>query len=90
MAILFGMANRNKPTPERINVISKVLTGAIGIFIGWTSTNDIMAPKTENLLTSVLGLILLLIPVITPLFGVDVKESSVPTDKVTGIETDKP
>lgn len=84
----FGLSQRHLPTPERINVISKVLTGAIGIFIGWTSTNDIIPPKTENLMTSILGLILLLIPVIIPLFGVEVKGESVPTKEVSGIDTD--
>lgn len=84
----FGLSQRNKPTPERVNVIAKVLTGAIGIFIGWTSTNDIIPPKTENLMTSILGLILLIIPVIMPLFGVDVPTDTVPTKEVTGIDTD--
>lgn len=86
----FGLGQRNKPTPERVNVIAKVLTGAIGIFIGWTSTNDIMPPKTENLLTSIFGLVLLLIPVLLPLFGADVDGKTVPTEQVTGIDTDKP
>ena len=86
----FGLSQRHKPTPERVNLIAKVLTGAIGIFIGWTSTNDIIPPKTENVLTSILGLILLLIPVMLPLFGTDVQGKTVPTEQVTGIDTDKP
>lgn len=84
----FGLSQRNKPTPERINVLSKVITATIGIFIGWTGTNDILPAKLENILTSVLGLFLLVIPVITPLFGVDVPTATVPTKDVTAIETD--
>lgn len=84
----FGLSQRNKPTPERINVIAKVLTATIGIFIGWTGTNDILPPRLENVLTSILGLVLLLIPVLIPLFGVDVPTATVPTKDVTSIETD--
>lgn len=84
----FGLSNRNRPTPARINVLAGVITGAIGIFIGWTGTNDIIPPKTENLITSILGLLLLLIPVLKPLFGVDVTEKTVPTSQVTAIDED--
>lgn len=88
MTTKFGLANRNKPTPARINVLAGVFTGAIGIFIGWTGTNDIIPPKTENIVTSILGLMLLLIPVLKPLFGVEVKDDSVPANQVTAIDTD--
>ncbi len=81
----FGLSQRNKPTPAKVNIIASVLTGAIGIFIGWTGTNDIISPKAENIVTSILGLILLLIPVLKPLFGIEVPDS-VPKESVTAVD----
>lgn len=84
----FGLGQRKNPTPDKVNVMAGVITGAIGIFIGWTGTNDIIPPKTENIVTSILGLMLLLIPVLKPLWGVPNVPSSMPSDKVTAIDTD--
>lgn len=84
----FGMKQRNNPTPDIVNIWAGVITGVIGGFIGWTGTNDIIPAKAENIITSILGLFLILIPVVKPLFGVEVKGSSVPSDKVTSIDTD--
>lgn len=84
----FGLSQRNLPTPAKVNVIAGVITAAIGIFIGWTGTNDLIPPKLENVLTSILGLFLLLIPVVKPLFGVELKGDTVPAKDVTAVDTD--
>lgn len=82
----FGLNHRNKPTPAKVKIIAGVITGVIGAFIGWTSTNDLIPPRIENIITSILGLILTIIPLIIPLFGVDVPGDTVPTENVTEID----
>jgi len=84
----FGLKQRRNPTPDRVNVLAGVMTGTIGAFIGWTGTNDIIPARQENVITSILGLLLLMIPVIKPLFGVEVNGDTVPKDKVTSIDND--
>ena len=82
----FGLNHRNKPTPAKVKIIAGFITGVIGAFIAWTSTNDLLPPKIENIITSILGLILSLIPLTVPLFGVNITGDTVPTENVTEID----
>lgn len=84
----FGLSQRNKPTPAKVNIIFGVIGSMIAFLISWSATNDIMNPKLENALTAIGGLIIGLMPIIKPLWGVDVESKTVPSDKVTAIDTD--
>lgn len=84
----FGLSQRKKPTPERVTIIIDVVCSCMAGFIGWSATNDIMNAKLENVLTASFALLIIVIPRLKPLWGVDVQSKTVPVEKVTGIDTD--
>lgn len=85
--VSFGTSQVKNPTPSSINLWVRVFTVAAGVFMGWMATASLMGPNTKDILNSILGLLIGLINGIAPLFGVDISSRTVPTDKVTAIDT---
>lgn len=85
--IKFGTAQINKPTPANINMCVRVFTISGAIFLAWSSTTTVIGPNTKDIINQILGLFLGLANGLAPLFGVDVKASSVPTEDVTAVDT---
>lgn len=87
--VKFGTGQISNPTPANINLWVRVFTVAAGVFMGWMATTNLMGPNTKDIINSILGLLIGLVNGLAPLFGVDITTKSVPTDKVTAIETKK-
>lgn len=87
--VKFGTGQVGNPTPAGINLWVRVFTVVAGIFIGWMQTTNLIGPITQGVLSSILGLLLAIVNGLAPLFGVDITSKSVPTEKVTAIETGK-
>lgn len=85
----FGLTQISNPTPSIINLWARVITVVCGVFLAWMSTNDIVTPYWNHLLSGILGLVLALTNGLAPLFGVQISQSNVPTENVTAIDTDK-
>lgn len=86
----FGLGQVRKPTPSKVNMLVKVYMGVAGAFLGWMQTNNFIRPHTQNVVSSLIGLSLLVVPLIAPLFGVDIDDvKSVPAGKVTAMDTDE-
>lgn len=85
--VKFGTGQVNNPTPAGINLWVRVFTVVAGIFIGWMQTTNLIGPITQGIISSILGLLLAIVNGLAPLFGVDITSRTVPTDKVTAVET---
>ena len=85
--IKFGTSQVVNPTPSNINLWVRVFTVAAGVFMGWMATADLIGPRTEDVINSILGLLIGLVNGLAPLFGVDISSRTVPRDKVTAIDT---
>lgn len=86
-AIKFGTDQVSNPTPSKINLWVRVFTVAAGVFMGWMATASLMGPNTKDILNSILGLLIGLVNGIAPLFGIEINTRTVPSDKVTAIDT---
>lgn len=86
-AIKFGTSQVSNPTPSKINLWVRVFTVAAGVFMGWMATASLMGPNTKDILNSILGLLIGLVNGIAPLFGIEINTRTVPSDKVTAIDT---
>lgn len=85
--IKFGSKQINHPTPASINLWVRVFTVTAGIFILWMPSSGIVGQHAQDLINSLLGLILALINGLAPLFGVQVT-GKVDAADVTAIETE--
>lgn len=85
--VKFGTSQVNNPTPSGINLWVRVFTVVAGAFIAWMATTNLMGPVTKSEVAGAIGLAMGIVNGIAPLFGVDVQSRSVPTDKVTAIDT---
>lgn len=82
----FGRKQLSNPTPAGINFWIRVFTVVAGVFMGWMQTAVFIGPKTQAILSSILGLLIALGNGIAPFFGVKI-EGDVSSEKVTAIET---
>jgi hypothetical protein len=85
--VKFGTGQVNNPTPAGINLWVRIFTIVGGIFIGWMQTTNLIGPMTQGAISSILGLLLAIVNGLAPLFGVDISSKTVPTEKVTAIDT---
>jgi hypothetical protein len=85
--IKFGTGQVNNPTPSGINKWVRVFTVVAGAFIAWMATTNLMGPITKTEVAGIVGLAMGIVNGLAPLFGVDVPTNSVPTDRVTAIDT---
>lgn len=82
----FGTNQINNPTPNYINLIAGVITGVCGVIIAWLQTVDFIPEQTSKIVSGILGLILALIPVIRPLFGIENLPDEIPVEKVAAVK----
>jgi len=82
----FGRKQLTNPTPSSVNFWIRVFTVIAGVFMGWMQTAVFIGPKTQAMLSSILGLMIALGNGIAPFFGVKV-EGEVDSEKVTAVET---
>jgi uncharacterized membrane protein len=85
--IKFGTNQLSNPTPANINKWVRVITIAIGVFMAWMATANLVGPNTKDILNQVLGLFLGLINSLAPLFGVELSSNQVPAKDVAAIDT---
>ncbi len=84
----FGMGQLKNPTPAKVGRIVTVMSVVLGVFIGWSSSTNIIPHPADDYVSGIGGLFLALSNALKPLFGVDIPQSTVPTKEVT--EIDKP
>lgn len=89
--IKFGTGQIKNPTPSRVNLIVRVFNAVAGAFLGWmmTTPNGMIGNKTQGYISSILGLAILLINVLAPLFGIELDRKTVPADQVTAMDETK-
>ncbi len=90
--IKFGRQQFGNPTPAKINFWNGIISTAAPALSLWVNgvDNTIIGPHTSSVITSVCSLIMLVSNLLRPFFGAQISGGSVPADKVTAIETDKP
>ncbi len=86
--IKFGTKQIGNPTPASINLWVRIISVTGLVFISWMATATIMGPKTKDVVNQVLGLVLGLINVLAPLFGVQVS-GKVDVSEVTAVDETK-
>ena len=84
--IKFGTGQINNPTPAGINLAVRVFTITAGIFLGWMQTNNLFGAGTQNIISSILGLLLALVNGLAPLFGVDTTQQAIPRKDVAAMK----
>lgn len=82
----FGRKQLTNPTPASINFWIRVYTVVAGVFMGWMQTAAFIGPKTQAMLSSILGLTVALGNGIAPFFGVKIGDDVSP-EEVTAVET---
>lgn len=89
--IKFGTGQIKNPTPSRINLIVRVFNAVSGAFMAWMMTvpNGMIGTKTQSYISSFLGLAILLVNVVAPLFGIELDRKTVPADQVTAMDETK-
>lgn len=90
--VTFGTGSIGKPTPSGINLWVRVATITIGIFLLWmpSAPSGWFSSATQDGITSLLGLITLMINGLAPLFGIDVPTSGkVPAEEVSAMDNKK-
>lgn len=85
----FGRKQIGKPTPASVGFKILVISIVAPIIQVWLGTAAYIPNHVSNIIVSILALIIALANGLKPLFGVDVPESSVPTEDVKEVE-DKP
>lgn len=83
----FGMGQLKNPTPANVGRLVTILSVVLGVFIGWSSSTNIIPHPADDYVNGILGLLLALCNALKPLFGVEVV-GNVPKSQVT--EVDKP
>jgi len=84
----FGMSQLKNPTPARIGRIVTVTSVVLGVFIGWSSTTNLIPHPADDYVNGILGLFMALTNALKPLFGIEIPSNVVATKDVT--EVDKP
>ncbi len=86
--INFGARQLKNPTPAKVGRIVTVMSIVLGIFIGWSSSTNIIPHPADDYVSGIGGLLLALCNGLKPLFGVEISQATVATKDVT--EVDKP
>jgi hypothetical protein len=84
----FGMDQLKNPTPAKIGRIVTIMSVVLGVFIGWSSSTNIIPHPADDYVNGILGLFMALTNALKPLFGVDIPSNVVATKDVT--EVDRP
>lgn len=86
----FGMGQLKNPTPANVGRIVTILSVVLGVFIGWSSSTNIIPHPADDYVNGILGLLLALCNALKPLFGIEVSGPSVKTKDVTEMDERKP
>ncbi len=84
------MGQLGNPTPAKVGRIVTILSVVLGVFIGWSSSTNIIPHPADDYVNGITGLFLALCNALKPLFGVDVIGTTVKTTDVTEIDQHKP
>lgn len=87
--VKFGAAQIKNPTPSSLNLWVRVFTVVAGVFMGWMNTNTLIPSGTQDVINSILGLLLGICNACAPLFGVQVNARYVKKENVSAIDTPK-
>ncbi len=68
----FGLKQEKKPTPKWIGITISITIRASAGVISWIATSNWLGPKTANITTGILGLLIIIGDTIKPYFGEDV------------------
>lgn len=81
----FGTSQLKNPTPSTVNLWVRVFTVTAGIFLLWMPPSGIVGQHMQDVINSLLGLMLALVNGLAPLFGVPIS-GKVPAEDVTAID----
>jgi hypothetical protein len=85
----FGAEHFSKPTPASISRFVTIMSVVLGTFLLWINSDDNLLPEhATHVVSSLSALIIALCNAIKPFFGVEVTQSSIPTDQVTSIKNE--
>lgn len=85
----FGLKQINNPTPASINLVVRIVTVFIAVFLAWMNSNDNMiGDAAQHWINSIAALTMGLINGIAPLFGIAVNSPTIPTGDVTAVKNE--
>jgi hypothetical protein len=84
----FGVGQIKNPTPSNIERTLKIIVAVGGAIIAWLQTATFIPDNASEIISGILGLVLTLSTVLTPMFGVNVTTDTIPTGDVTAVEVD--
>jgi len=84
--IKFGAAQVKNPTPSGVNLWVRVFTVSAGIFLLWMPSSGFINQHWQDILNSLLGLLLALANGLAPLFGIQLQSNTVSSKDVTAVD----
>lgn len=78
----------NSPTPAGLNLWIKVITVIAVAFLGWLTTATIMGPHSKDVVTQITSLVVVMLNAVSPFFGVNTTEKSVPVENVAAMDVE--
>lgn len=91
--VSFGLDQRKNPTPSGLNFWVRVFTVSAGVILVWMPTATFIPHKVEEVVGSILGVLVALANALAPFFGLDdLGKGKVPISQVTAMDSppDKP
>lgn len=86
--VKFGLKQYfGSPTPAGLNRWVRIVTVMATFFTAWMQTTNWIGPKSQNMIGSIIALIVGLMNIAAPMWGVQVGTEPVPADQVTAMET---
>lgn len=84
--IKFGAAQVRNPTPSGINLWVRVFTVTAGIFLLWMPSSGLFNQHVQDVVNSLLGLLLALANGLAPLFGIQLGGNTVNVKDVSAVD----
>lgn len=87
MTIRFGKSQLSNPTPAHISRRIDITTAIAAGVSTWVSSASYIGPKSSSIITSLLGLVIIIAQILKPFYGVEHLPTKIPADDVTTVET---
>jgi len=84
--VKFGKAMLHQPTPSRHSNVIDLTSAISGVLVTWLTTATYIPNHISNIISSILGLIILLVQASKPFIGVVGLPHDVPTEDVVEIK----
>lgn len=84
--VKFGTKQLKNPTPANHARVIDITSAVAGGLISWMTTATYIPNNVSNIISSLLGLIIVMSQILKPFFGVQMRQDEVPVEDVVEVE----